>query len=184
MENKQASFYFYYNNPLYYKYKENKITKQIISEINKIGLPIPEDVENKLAKTKLNKKVLLIVTNLSIGLFLYKVKVISLINKLTIAGIFSICVFSSYNISANQEFLDYLIFSDSYIGQEARILTKWFNPDHSKIKAVEGEINEFRNKIDKQAEVVRLKKEEIMTLVKTEKEEEEKFINELKKKLH
>jgi hypothetical protein len=178
-----ASFKFYYNNPLYNKFRNFKSYKNIMNEVNKLGLPYPTDVKNNISKENLRLKMATTVCLISIFGFLYKVKSITLINKLTLSGIFYYGVFFFYNQRCYEKLLDMLLLSDTIIGQETRIITKWFMPEHSKSILLDQLISDFKIKVKSSKEAIENKKKTIKSVVETELEDNESFIRKLKEKI-
>lgn len=177
------SFKFYYNNILYSKFRNSKTYCAILSEVNKLGLPYPKEINKQLSKENFKMKSLTSLCMLSCAVFLYKVKSITLINKITLAGFFYFGVYLYFTQNFQEKLLDLLLFSDTVLGQETRIVTKWFMPDHSKSIILDELISQFKEKVKNSKVEIEAKKKTIQNVIKKEGEEDESFILKLKEKL-
>ncbi len=86
-------------------------------------------------------------------------------------------------IHMKEGILDNLIFSMTHYGQESRIITKYFIPDHKKIVAIQEHINIFRSHI-KEKKIEREKTVQLLEdLAGKEKKLDDNFIDELSEEL-
>jgi hypothetical protein len=79
--------------------------------------------------------------------------------------------------------LHYLIQSNTHYGQEARILTKYFIPDHKRIIFVQNMIEEFRENLAKRKKASIEKKFLAQRLAKKEEELDSVFLDEIAREL-
>lgn len=106
-------------------------------------------------------------------------KKVSLMNKLTIAGCISYLVFLYLENMKNRDVVDEIALDDSLIGQECRILIKFYLPNHSKILIFDELIDEFKSKKDRiKLNEVKVK-ENIKEIINQELADEQKFLDEL-----
>lgn len=183
MSDFSKSFSFYYNNPFANRIKVFKVKMKLLNELNKTGLVYPAEVRVKFGKLNTINNGILSLSTITLVLFFWKVKIFSFLNKITLGGLFIYIIFTTNNERINNMLINELILSDSHIGHEARVLTKWFIPDHSKIYLIEEKINQFQEKRRKVKEEVENKRVIIENIIMKEKDEEEKFIEKMEEKL-
>ena len=88
-----------------------------------------------------------------------------------------------FDIQYKEGLLNNLLFSMTHVGQEARILTKYYVPDHKKLILIQENIFEFRKYITEKKLEKEKEKEIVQTLLKNEEELDKSFIDEITKEL-
>ena len=71
----------------------------------------------------------------------------------------------------------------THVGQESRILTKYFSPDHRKIVAIQENINSFRYYIKNKKLEREQNKEFVERIIQKEEELDNTFLEEISKEL-
>lgn len=163
--------------------KNKKQNVEIIQEIEKTGLPFPESVEKKIKSRLKFQKGFDAIAFIFGAIFLYKVKHFGLLNKISFLGVIYYLSYSYQNCVLNEEIIESLLFSDTYLGQEARIVTKFYHPEHSKIIAIEDKISSFKEKAKNAKEINEIRKQKMLKKQQVEEKSEEDFIKKLQKKL-
>ena len=102
-------------------------------------------------------------------------------HNLIIVGL-TLCYYIA-DIQCKQGIIDNLLFSMTHIGQETRLLTKYFIPDHRKILAIQENINTFRGYIQGKKLERDQHKEFVERILEREEELDNTFVDEITKEL-
>jgi len=88
-----------------------------------------------------------------------------------------------FDIQFKEGVINNLLFSMTHVGQEARILAKYFNPEHRNILAIQENIDSFRSYIKNKKLEREKSKQFVERLIEKEEELDNTFIDEISKEL-
>lgn len=143
------TFNFIYKFSLLGDFKYRNEYSKIISELSKTGYQYPASIKNKIKSESAKYHFLSSLAFISVIGVTFFTKKVSILNKITLAGIISYFVFYILENKKNKEIVNELGMDDSLIGHECRILIKHFLPNHSKILIINELVDEFKFKRDK-----------------------------------
>ena len=175
-----SSFNTFKNNFILAKYYYYKQYKRVIMELKNTGIPIEyEGLETKALKFK----TLAFFSLIGPIIFMYKIKYFGLINKTIISLLVSGMLTYYFSNLKNKEIVEDLIKADNQIGHEARILIKYFIPDHSQLNLINLRLEEFRDLVRKGETKKNENKNNMQRLISEEEKKDEEFKKKLRSKL-
>ena len=171
------------NNPIINIYEHYRKLSKFYEELNNTKLPNSTEFNTQIKNLKIKNQIQNLFSLTISGIILLKFKKISIINRI----FFSLILYSGLSLFFQMKYyenlLDILISSKTHYGQEARILAKYFFPDHNKKLIIQNNIDEFRNYILKKKKLINEEKNILKDINEIENLLDDEFADQIEQEL-